>query len=391
MSKINRREFIKNSAAASTGLASAGLLPRRIYSEERPEFKRVVYRTLGSTGYKVSEIGFGAMNTRNAELIQAAIDNGINYIDTAHGYMNGVNEEIVGTVMKTERDNVFLTTKIGIWNSTDIIGMLETSLKRLQTDRVDLVLLHAVDQRSSILNDDLMKKFDDARKKGMARFIGISTHSNQADSLDAAVESKLWDAVLVGYNYFSDPSVSKSIKKAREAGLGIIGMKNILNPHTNPWTALGDIREDKSSKTTPQQALIKWVLENPYVDTTIPGMTSFEHLEDDLNIMGMKLTFDERRTLRKYGENLKGNYCSGVAGCTGCRNKCVKGVQVNDINRCLGYAYGYGDIELAHENYNKLPDSSRVDICADCDECSVECINGLNITENIKKARELFA
>ena len=87
---------------------------------------------------------------------------------------------------------------------------------------------------------------------------------------------------------------------------------------------------------------------------------------------------------------VKGYYCCGLAGCTGCRDKCPKGVAVNEINRCLGYAYGYGDIELARENYQHLPSSNHVEICADCDECKVKCVNGLNLTENIKKARELF-
>ena len=66
-----------------------------------------------------------------------------------------------------------------------------------------------------------------------------------------------------------------------------------------------NIRRDKTSKTTPRQTLLKWVLDNPYVDTIIPGMTTFEHLDDDLAVMGMKLTFDDRHILRRYTENIK--------------------------------------------------------------------------------------
>ena len=127
------------------------------------------------------------------------------------------------------------------------------------------------------------------------------------------------------------------------------------------------------------------------MDTIIPGMTTFEHLNDNLAVMGMKLTLDDRRIIHRYCEGVKSTYCRGVAGCTGCREKCPKGVEICNINRCLGYAYGYNDMELAHENYKALPQSSRLDICADCDECTVKCINGLNLTENIRKARELFA
>ncbi|MFC1693935.1 aldo/keto reductase [Candidatus Latescibacterota bacterium] len=394
MGTSNRRDFLKNVAiggtAAGVGLTAAGFFPRRIYSEETSEFTRIVYRQLGSSGDKVTEIGFGAMNMRDPELVHAAIDKGINYIDTAHSYMRGENEEVIGSVMKTKRDKVFLTTKISSRNPENIPEMIETSLKRLQTDHVDLLLLHNVRSGEQILDDDILKFFDDARRKGHTRFVGFSAHDFQDELLDATLESKFWEAVLVVYNYLSPQGVTESIKKAREAGIGIIGMKNLITAG-RPRKPIPDIRKDKTSKTTPQQALLKWVLDNDYVDTIIPGMTSFEQLDDDLAVMGMKLTYDDHRILRRYVENTKGQYCCGVAGCTGCKGGCPKGMEINEINRCLNYAYGYNNIELAYENYRELPRSNRIDICNDCDECVVKCVNGLNLTENILKARKLFA
>ncbi|MFC1538999.1 aldo/keto reductase [Candidatus Latescibacterota bacterium] len=410
MKPSNRREFLKKSTAAGTGLLSAGHAPNRIIAEESKEFNRVVYRDLGSTGYKVSEIGLGAGRINDAALVEAAIDAGINYIDTAHVYNS---EEPIGQVMKTKRDKVFLSTKIMVMEGFESEKMgkdyfsiknapkkIETSLKRLQTDHVDLLLLHlgarlgrerSISSEISIeqvFSDDVLKIFDDARKKGMTRFIGVSIH--HAEPLDIIVKSKFWEAVLISYNYFSTPEVFEAIKKTREAGIAVIGMKNLLNAYTFPFEKLEDIREDKSSTTTPAQALIKWVLDNQYIDTTIPGISSFEELAEDIAVMGMKLTFDDRRLLRRYTERLKGYYCCGLSGCTGCRDKCPKGVEINEINRCLGYAYGYSDIELALKNYNYLPSSNHIDVCADCDECKVKCVNGLNLTENIQKARMLF-
>ena len=383
MVSSNRREFIKNCSAVCAGVTTAGLFSRRSYTAETSEGNRITYRKLGSTGFKVSEVGFGAMNTRDAELINAAIDAGINYIDTAHGYMNGINEQIVGQVLKSKREKVFLTTKVSRRNPDDIPEMINISLKRLQTDHIDLLLLHGPSQKDQILNDDFMKKFDDARKQGKTRFVGFSTHSNHTECVDMAVKSKFWEAVCVGYNYKSPPELTESIKKAREAGIAIIAMKTQLR---------GSGYSDKSTeKVTDQQAALKWVLQNPYVDTTIPGMTSFEHLAEDLAVMGMKMTFDDNRTIQRYSEDLKGRYCCGVSGCTGCTDTCPYGVQVNEINRCLGYVYGYGDIRLARENYADIVRTSRIDICSDCDECVVKCVNGLNLTENIKRAAQLFA
>ena len=378
----SRRKFLKNVAVGSAAAGSMELLPVRILSAESSGPNAVVYRNLGSTGYRVSEVGFGAMNTRDAELIHAAIDAGINYIDTAHGYMGGVNEEIIGQVLRTKRDKVFITTKVDSNNPDEIPAMIETSLKRLNTDHVDLLLLHGLSQRAQILNNDLMKMFGDARKKGQTRFVGFSNHSNHAESLDLAVESKFWQAVCVGYNHTSPPEVTESIQKAREAGLAIIAMKTQVK---------GRGYSDKSTENvSPQQAALKWVLQNRFVDTTIPGMTSFEQLREDVAVMGMKITFDDNRTRNHYSRYAESDYCRGAAGCTGCLGACPHGVAVSDINRCVGYADGYGDFNLALENYRELPRSSRIDRCSDCTECAVKCINGINLNESIQRAHELF-
>ncbi len=397
MKTSNRRDFLHKATTAgasiTAGLTASMLSPRSLQAQETSVFNRIIYRNLGSTGFKTSEIGMGCMNMRDPELVHAAIDCGINYLDTAHIYMNGQNEETIGKVMKTKRDKVFLTTKIGRRSTIDKFPEeIETSLKRLQTDHVDLLLIHhGGDTPEKVLNEGHMNVLDDARRKGQTRFVGYSTHTADLRCFEATIECKFYDAVLLCYNYQSPPSLTTSIEQLRKAGIGVIAMKNLLNFNTRPREPLEDIREDKDGPQTYAQALLKWVLANPYVDAIIPGMTSFEHLADDLAVMGMKLTFDDQRILRRYSENIKGRYCCGLSGCTGCRDKCPKGVEINEINRCLGYAYGYGDLDLAKENYLDLPRSNRIDICGDCDECAVKCVNGLNLTENIRSARKLFA
>lgn len=399
MTTFNRRSFLKGAvvagAAAGAGLSASGLFPRRMLAAESAAKNKVVTRVLGSTGVKVTEVGFGAMNMRDTELVQAALDAGINYFDTAHEYMNGVNETTVGKVLKPVRNKVFITTKIVPASSKDMMTMMELSLKRLQTDHVDLLLLHGLASRDDVMNDRCMKVFDDIRKKGMTRFIGVSTHENNAAVLDAATDSKHWQVVLVGYNYMSPPAVRTAIARARKAGIGIVAMKTFLNPidlATWKWETIRDIRKDKKSKVTPIQALLKWVLEDPNVDTTVPGVTSFEQLAEDVAVMGMKMSFMDRRRLSRYAEALDddGVYCRGAAGCTGCAGQCPKGVEICEVNRCLRYALGYGDPGLARENYARLPRSSRLDACCDCSECAVKCVNGLNLTESIRQARKMF-
>ncbi len=395
MSNANRRNFLKQAVVAGAA-AGMGLSPRRSFAEGKAG-NTVTYRTLGSTGRKVTEIGFGAMNMRDPELVQAALDSGINYFDTAWYYMNGVNEEIVGKVLKPVRDKVFLTTKVLPKPPEQMMRDMETSLRRLQTDHVDLMLLHAVNTREAVLNEDFMRVIGEAKKKGMTRHIGVSTHEGHVAVMDAAVESKHWEVVLVGYNYMSPPEVKKAIARTRKAGLGIVGMKNLLNPvslATWDWDQIEDIRSDrdKAAKITPTQALIKWVLEDKNVDVTIPGVTSFEQLAEDVAIMGLKMSFRDRRELTRYAEAVErdGGYCRGVAGCTGCEGQCPYGVSVREINRVVRYARGYGDPSLARENHDRLPAANRIAACADCGECVVKCVHGVNLTAAVREARTLF-
>ncbi len=378
MKFISRRSFIQTGAAAGTAAAAIGRDTVMAAAAESP----VRHREFGSTGYKVSEIGFGAMNMRDPELVHAAIDAGVNYIDTAHKYMNGINEEVIGQVMKTKRDKVFLTTKVADDDISTMTKNLDISLKRLNTDHVDLVLAHSLNEVELINNEEILRHMENAKKSGKARFVGYSTHKLPDEYMDATEKAEIYEAILVSYNYLSPPEVARNIERARKNGMAIIAMKTQAGGKGNPDAA--------NSIQTPNQAALKWVLENQYVDTAIPGVTTFEMLAENLKVMGMKLTSRESRELRRYGEALKGNYCLGVLGCDGCREKCPKGVAVHDINRCLGYAYGYGDIRLAHENYADIPSGRSADVCADCDECEVTCVNGLNLTENIGRARTLF-
>ncbi len=390
MNISNRREFLRKAAAsgaAGVGITAANIIPRRSEAQGN-DFTRLYYRDFGSTGFKATEVGFGAMNTRDAELIHAAIDSGINYLDTAHRYMNGVNEEIVGTVMKTKRDKVFLVTKIPKQSASEIIRLMEISLKRLQTDAVDLCLLHNISDASEALLDDHLKGFEEMKRKGMTRFIGVSTHQNQAEVIDAALKAKIWEAALVGYNYTSPPSVENAIERARKAGLATIGMKMMLAIDTRrPLDTPAELREGGLNAA---QAALKWALQNKYLDTTVPGMTTFEHLAQDLAVMGAKMSFFDRKTLIRYAHAREGGYCHGTGGCTGCQDKCPKGVEICELNRCVGYVNGYGDPSLALENYRDLPTGSKIEVCGDCEECKVTCAHGLNLTETVRQARLFF-
>lgn len=370
---------------AGAELAAVSLFPRRIFAQDKKKEIHLVYRELGSTGLKVTEVAFGVMNTRDPELIKAGFDAGINYFDTAHGYMNGVNEQVLGEVLKKAgRNKAYIATKVHCKdrNAVEVRQMMELSLKRLQTDYVELMFMHMPQNSSEIMAEEHMKVFEKAKKDGLCRFIGVSSHKNQAETINTAVDSKFWEAVLVGYNYQSPESVTTAIERARKAGLAVIAMKTQAN---------GGYPDHKMGEISSQQAALKWVLQHKDVDTAIPGVRNFEQFAENVAVMGMKMSFFDRRTLYKHAESLKGKYCRGAAGCTECSGQCPFGVDICDLNRCLGYAHGYGDLALARENYERLPLSSRVERCSNCDECLVKCANGIDLSDTVHRARELFS
>jgi len=391
MESISRRTFLQSGAAGTlltvTGCSSHSGLT---FDSQPPENG---YRTLGPTGFRVCEIGMGCMNMRDPELVHAAIDSGMNYLDTADTYMNGINEETIGQVMKTKRDRVFLTTKIEPVTSiersrTDV----ENSLKRLQTDHVDLLLIHhGGETPEQVMNENNMKALDEARQKGQTRFVGFSAHASDPEVYETAIGCGFYDAVSLCYNYASPQHLTTSIERMRKAGIAVIAMKNLLNFNTMPRIPIDDIRNEKNDSVTHTQALLQWVLANPYVDVTIPGITAFEHITENMAIVGTKMAAGSRRMLNRFDRSIKGTYCMGLSGCSGCRNQCPYGVQVHEINRCLGYAYGYGDVRLARENYRRLPKTSTIHACSNCTECTVKCVNGLDLTQNMRRARELFS
>lgn len=383
MPETTRREFLRTAAiggATVTAAMGAGPFSRRVFAQGSAG--NIAYRALGSTGYEVSEVGMGCMNMRDPELVNAAIDSGINYLDTAHSYMNGQNEEVVGSIMKSRRDEVFLTTKARASSLEDYRSQMETSLTRLQTDHADCIVRHGAGSRNDVMDETTVAAFTDAKQRGVTRFIGMSTHSNQAQVLDAMVEAKIWDIAVVGYNVTSPPELKEAIARARAAGIGIVAMKTQNRGQGYANHDMGDI--------TNQQAALRWVLNDSNVDTTIPGMTSFDHLAENIPVMSMAMGFEGSGMFRT-ANAVNDTYCRGVAGCTGCSGQCPKGVEICDLNRCVGYADGYGDIRLAWENYRALPRSTRADVCDGCDECTVTCAHGLDLTASVRRARELFA
>lgn len=375
--KVNRRDFLKIGVAGAAAISADGMFG---LLHAATQANAPVYRTLGRTGLKVSTVGIGAMLTPEYEVIRAAFDMGVNYVDTARAYMNGRNEEIVGKALKDVREKVYVATKTRPGSNTrdEIMKDVETSLRSLQTDHIDVIQLHSLDSSKRAFIPEVREAYARLRRQGKVRFFGVTTHTNQVEVINGIINDpdNFFDTVLVGYNFKSKPEVKEAIAKAAKAGIGVIAMK----------TQAGGYQTPDAGRISPHQAALKWVLQDKNISAAIPGMKTMSHIQELVPVMGIRLTKSDDRILQRYASAIDPYYC-GLCG--QCETSCPNGVKISVVNRALMYADGYGEDQLARSIFYQEAKGARA--CSICPECVAVCVNELNIAEKMRRARSLFA
>lgn len=389
MGKSNsRRDFIKKSL---TGITAAAIAPSLIKSEVKKAKKgKLIYRTLGKTGMKIPIVSMGVMNAENPKLVESALENGMTYLDTAHVYQRGKNEQMLGEVLKgVKRDSYFIATKVpgnhmnrktGLFTDktdpADFLKKFEISLKRLGLDYVDVLFLHSVVKKEAVMFKPLMSLLQKLKKEGRTKFIGVSTHRNEPEVIRAAADSNVYDIVLTAYNFMQPhlAEMDKAINYAAGKGIGIVAMK----------TQAGVYWDKEKLQPINMKAALKWSLQNKNVHTSIPGFTTFDQLNTDLEVMSdLKMTGQELLDL-KLNEKIAGLYCRQCDSCTG---QCSKGVDIPTLMRSYMYAFGYKNLlqakdTLADVDLKNLP-------CNDCSECEVKCSVGFDIKGKINEIAKI--
>jgi hypothetical protein len=379
-SHLSRRDFVKLGAvAAAVGAVAPRVLAQQ--AEEQAAQPQLEYRTLGKTGLKVTTASFGCMLSPE-EIIARAVDAGVNWLDTAHTYRGGRNEYDVGRVVKGRRDKVYIATKTKKGSAAEMIGRLDISLERLQTDHVDLFMTHGVSKVADVTNEDYIDALQQAKKSGKTRLIGVTTHSNMPAVIDALVDAKVYDCVLTRFDFKSanpDTPGGKALKdavaRAAAAGIGVIAMKTQVGGFENPMGGL-----------TPHQAALKWVLDNENISCAVAGAQNFTQLEQNLAVMGHRLGYLERRRLEKYAAETASLYCTG---CSFCDGTCPDGVSIPDVRRCAMYMDGYHEPQLARETYREIPTNASP--CQDCESCTARCVQGTALQPIMRDAHSRLA
>ena len=396
---VGRRQFLKD---VSVGIAGAGLMlntlevPRALgaitSTPSGKETAAMEYRTLGKTGMKVSAVSYGVMTLTDPAVLYKALDLGMNYFDTAWMYQYGRNEEMLGKILKEYgRTKVFVATKIAPWYSVrakeklpmekpeKMEEKMAQSLKRLQTDYVDVLFLHNIVQPEWATYEPMLKFLAKMKKEGKARYVGISFHegSTLVDVVNAGLKANCYDVFLAALNFKSPQEHCAALQKARKENIGIIAMK----------TQAGGYKDAYRGALSPHQAALAWVLQKDFVDCAIPGMVNLEQVVENAGAVGKKLGWTERKLLNTYYNAIKDRYC---LRCDKCLATCAHRPAVPTINRALMYYEGYGEAALARATYQTLDGNASALPCMTCREQTCRCLNGINIAERMRYAHQLL-
>ncbi|MBN1885067.1 MAG: aldo/keto reductase [Candidatus Krumholzibacteriota bacterium] len=396
--KLSRRSFIGGGMAAVVGAGlslpvTAGRLAAEEGGDDAPRIRD--FRPLGKTGWKVSDIAFGNAMMQEPSLLEYAMDRGINYVDTARQYYDM--EKVIGQIFPAKRDRLFVTTKLdpplvtATVSVADLMTGIEESLERLNTDYIDCCLIHSIGDpnlgdAARIRNENIYTAFEKARSQGKIRFWGASSHGpKMIEEFTWMLENTNIDMIMPGMNFMTK-GLEPVLAKAREKGVAVVAMKSLSAAR------IIDYSKYRTEGRTARQALLKWLLAQPGIDTISITMRSIEQVNEYVSASGNpELSMREREVLQGYCGLLSRDYCR--PGCDGCLGACPHDVPIHDILRYRMYFHSYSREKYAMGLYAKLPAERTAVRCAGCAApCESACTHQIAVRAKLIEAhRELSA
>jgi uncharacterized protein len=376
----------------------------------------MLYRKLGSTGEEVSILGLGCMHLpvingqynkvdidSSITLIQKAIDNGINYLDTAYPYHNGQSETVIAEALKGGyREKVFIADKLPSWliqKRTDMDQYLEKQLERLQTKQIDFYLLHSIkgDYWTKLESLGVLEFLDDAVKDGRIKYTGFSFHGEIELFFDV-IDSYNWDICQVQYNFVDEnyQAGKDGINYASSQGVGVVIMEPLRGGTLvrNVPPEVQEIWDEADVKRRPVEWALRYLWDQEEVDVVLSGMNTLEDLEENLNVaeqgLTNTLTSTEKEIIKEARLSYKGRKMVDCTQCGYCM-PCPYGVNIPVNFEQLNHAYMFQDVPNSRMNYYMLlKEGERASRCTECGSCEKLCPQMVSIQKTLKKVCETF-
>jgi aryl-alcohol dehydrogenase-like predicted oxidoreductase len=400
---IDRRNFLKTVSAAGLGsvLVSTGAIadtnePNAEEKAQKPKYPKVPKRKLGKTKVKIPSLSFGTyqVDVDNQILLRKTLQYGVNLWDTAYNYGGGNSELGIGkfiTKNSKVRKNLFLVTKAaGARDPKEIEKRLTTSLKRMNTDYIDLYLgLHQC-SNPAWLTDEVRKWAESAKKRGLIRLFGLSTHQNSPIVLAAAAKLPWIEAIMTPYNFYlaQDAELQAAIDACHKAGIGLIAIKTQGMGQRIKTEADKKLTEHFLQRGfTEGQAKIKLVLEDKRFSSACVGMKNVSILNSNVAAAfdKTKLTQADREVFSQYAKATCDGYCAGCADI--CNSALADVPYVSDIMRYLMYYNSYGEQAEAKRLFAQIPAGVRNKLLdMDYNLAQARCPQRMPISELITEA-----
>ena len=331
------------------------------------------YVTLGKTGLLVSRVGFGGIPIQRISqeectaLFDAVVEAGINYIDTARGYT--VSEQYLGEALKGRRDKFILATKSMARTREAMETDIETSLKNLQTDYIDLYQIHNPNdaQLDTVLAPGgAMEALIEAKEAGKIGHIGLTAHSLSV--FERALEIDQIETVMFPYNVVERQGESL-IARAKDKNVGFIAMKPMAG---------GAIKD--------AELAMRYVVSNPAATLVIPGMYCAEEVWQNVGAAQntAPLTDEEQARCEAISAALGDHFCRRCNYCA----PCTKGISIPSVFLFEGYLSRYGLENWARDRYATL--SAKASECIGCGACEARCPYHLPIRQMLKHCADQF-
>lgn len=372
------------------------------------------YRTFKKLDREVSLLGMGAMRLPETEdgqinepeaidIIRSAIDAGINYVDTAFGYHNGKSEGLVGKALRDGyREKVLLADKMPIWLAKDedhMKEMFQTQLERLDTDYIDMYLVHSVNKPNwkRIKKLNLMPFLEEMKAAGKIKHIGFSFHDSY-ELFEEVLDSYPWEFCQIQLNYMDKDIQAgvKGLKLAAEKGLSVIIMEPLKGGKltTGIPPTVQELWNNAPVKRTPAEWGFKWLANMPEVTLILSGMSSREQLQQNIATVSaadLSVLSDEERELidkvsDEYNRLIKYS-CTGCEYCLPCPQK----LKIPDLIDTLNEWNIYGQNPATKMEYIEwVPEGRHASDCISCKACEKKCPQGLPIAQIMKETSEIF-
>ena len=406
---IDRRNFLKTVGAAGLGsvFGSTGAIgrPNESSSTEKTQksnLEQMPKRKLGKTGVKVSCLGLGTMFNLvdNQIVLRNTLKYGVTYWDTAHNYAGGNSELGIGKFLAKNpevRKNLFIVSKASRARTVeDVEDRLQLSLKRMNTDYIDLYYAPHGASDPAQFTDELKCWAESAKKRKLIRFFGFSTHSNMAKCLAAAAKLGWIDVIMPRFNFrvMLDPEMQAAIDACHKAKIGIAAMK------TTGKTTISRFRKEIETEAekkmvahflergfTPEQAAIKLVLADERISSAPVQMENTKILAQNVAAVLNKteLTQADIEVFREYATATCSGYCAGCADI--CNSALADVPYVSDIMRYLMYYNSYGEQAEARRLFTQIPANVRSKLLStDYSAAEVRCPQGMPIRELVTEA-----